>query len=340
MAVKILSIDGGGTRGLFPATVLTQLEKDLGRPVTDFFDVIIGSATGGIIATTLAAGLSAEQIQSIYLNEARSLLPKNIWRQFFLLNPISMFRAKYANKGVYQALAHHIGETKTLGDVFQQYGEKPIFLMPTLALSPFLQATEIPAFKPVVYNSASNIDHDTRLIDIAMRTSAAAINLPIYQKFAEGGNYANDPCVFGLSFALGQESDTAHQLRLQNQKLGLAKAPYDIKLLSLGCGSDGASYVPEEQLKNPDWGFLKWQRYLVQLVIETNMVANQYLTTEILPRENYLRINAYYKDETAPEILRKKKLKLDVTDAAQLHAIKAYAAETYAANRNAILNFI
>ncbi len=340
MAIKILSIDGGGTRGLFPATILTQLEKDLGRRVTDFFDVIIGSATGGIIATTLAAGLTAEQIQRIYLNEARSLLPKNFWRQFFLLNPISMFRAKYSNKGVYQALLNHIGETKTLNDVFQRYGEKPIFLMPTLELSPFLQATEIPAFKPVLFNSASNADKDVRLIDIAMRTSAAAINLPIYQKFAEGGNYANDPCVFGLSFALGQEPDTGHQLRLQNQKLGLAKSPAEIKLLSLGCGSDGASYVPEEQLKNPDWGFLKWQRYLVQLVIETNMVANQYLTKEILPRENYLRINAYYKDEAAPEILRNKKLRLDVTNPDQLHAIKDYATDVYEANRNTILNFI
>jgi len=340
MTIKILSIDGGGTRGLFPATLLTQLESDLGKRVTECFDVIIGSATGGIIASSLAAGLTAEQIQGIYLNEARSLLPKNFWRQFILLNPISMFRAKYSNKGVYASLVNHIGETKTLNDVFQKYGEKPVFLMPTLELNPFLQAAEIPAFKPIIYNSTSETDKDLRLIDIAMRTSAAAINLPIYQKFAEGGNYANDPCVFGLSFAMGQEPDTAHQLRLQNNKLGLAKAPTEIKLLSLGCGSDGKSYVPEEQLKNPDWGFLKWQRYLVQLVIDTNMVANQYLTKEILPKENYLRINAYYKDEAAPAILRNKKLRLDVTDSAQLHAIKDYATDVYAANRNAILNFI
>jgi patatin-like phospholipase/acyl hydrolase len=340
MAVKILSIDGGGTRGLFPATILTQLEKDLGKPVTECFDVIIGSATGGIIASTLAAGLTAEQIQNIYLNDSGKLLPKNFWRQRLLTNPINMFRAKYTNKGVYAALKHHIGETKTLNDVYQRYGEKPIFLMPALELSPFLQATEIPAFKPVLYNSATEENKDVRLIDVAMRTSAAAINLPIYQKFAEGGNYANDPCVFGLSFAMGQQPDTQHQLRLQNQKLGLAKSPAEIKLLSIGCGSDGASYVPEDKMKNPDWGFLKWQRYLVQLVIDTNMVANQYLTREILPKENYLRVNAYYKDEAAPEILRNKKLKIDVTDPEQLKAIRQYAIEVYAANKNTILNFI
>lgn len=340
MPVKILSIDGGGTRGLFPATILTQLENDLGKPVTECFDVIIGSATGGIIATTLAAGLSANQIQDIYLHEARTLLPKNFWRQSLLTNPINMFRAKYSNKGLLSSLKSHIGETKTLNDVFQQYGEKPIFLMPTLELSPFLTATEIPAFRPVIYNSTSAVHKDLRLIDIAMRTSAAAINLPIYQKFGEGGNYANDPCVFGLSFALSQEPDTQHQLRLQNQKMGLAKAPTEIKLLSLGCGSDGASYFPQDKLKNPDWGFLKWQKYLVNLVIDTNMVANQYLTKEILPKENYLRINAYYKDEASPEILRNKKLRIDVTDPDQLKAIRQYATDIYAANKNTILNFI
>jgi hypothetical protein len=213
--------------------------------------------------------------------------------------------------------------------------------MPTLDLTPFLEAKEIPGFKPILYNSTSKVNKGVTLIDIAMRTSSAAINLPVYQKYSEGGSYANDPCVFGLSFALQSDPDTDQTLRLQNQKLGLAKAPNDIKLLSIGCGSDGSSYVPEHKLKKKDWGFLKWSKYIVNLVIDTNMVANQYLTKEILPKENYLRINAYYRDESAQEILRKaKKLKIDVTDPNQLKAIKDYAASTFDANRNEILTFI
>ncbi len=81
MSIRILSIDGGGIRGLFPATILRQLEKDLGKKVTDVFDVIIGSATGGIIATAIAAGLPMEVIQNIYLEEAKDLLPKSYQRQ-------------------------------------------------------------------------------------------------------------------------------------------------------------------------------------------------------------------------------------------------------------------
>ena len=70
------------------------------------------------------------------------------------------------------------------------------------------------------------------------------------------------------------------------------------------------------------------------------MVGNQYLTSEILPKENYMRVNAYYKDESAPEVLRNKKLKIDVKDKEQLDAIKQYAEETYALNKSEIISFI
>lgn len=340
MTTKILSIDGGGTRGLFPATILRQLEIDLGKKVTEVFDVIIGAATGGIIVSAIAGGLSMEQIQELYLTQARDLLPKNRWRQFILFNPLNLLRAKYTNKGLYKALKEQLGDQMTMDDVFNKFGEKPVFLMPSLNLHPYLSATDIPGFEAVIFNSAYHRDKNEKLIDVAMRTSAAAINLPIYQQYAEGGNYANDPSVFGVSFALNDKHDIKGMSRLHNLKLGLGKTPYDVRILSLGCGSTGASYVKSKHLKNPDWGLYKWQRYLISLVIDTNMVANQYLSREILPEENFLRINAYYKDESAPAVLRSKKLKIDVVDPEQLKAIKSYANDIYQQNKSSILSFI
>ena len=340
MRTTILSIDGGGTRGLFPATILKQLEIDLGKKVTEVFDIIIGAATGGIIVSSIAGGLSMEEIQHLYLTRARDLLPKNSFRQFFLFNPLNLFRAKYSNDGLYQTLKYQIGDQKPMDDVFKEYGEQTIFLIPALNLNPYLNATDIPGFEPVVFNSVSNRDRNEKLIDIAMRTSAAAVNLPIYQQYGEGGNYANDPSIFGVSFAMNDKIDHTGNSRLRNEKLGLARSPYDIRLLSIGCGSTGASYVKEKHLRNPDWGLYKWQRYLISLVIDTNMVANQYLSREILPSENFLRINAYYKDESAPEVLRSKKLKIDVVDPEQLNAIKTYAEDIYQQNRTSILSFI
>ena len=340
MTIRILSIDGGGTRGLFPATMLHQLEIDLGKKITEVFDVIIGSATGGIIATSIAAGLPMDAIRDIYLNEARALLPKSFFRQSVFLNPLNLFRAKYTNKGLRKALMNHIGDQKTMADVYAQFGEKPIFLIPSLELNPYLTATDIPGFKPVIFNSALARDKNLKLIDVAMRTSAAAVNLPIYQEHGEGGNYSNDPSAFGLAFAMSANPGTPDRTLPSNAKTGMAKTPPEIKLLSLGCGSTGASYVKDTHLRNPDWGLYKWQRYLISLVIDSNMISNQYLSQQILPPENYLRINAYYKDESAPDILRKKKLKIDVTDKEQLMAIRDFAQQIYQLNKSSIISFI
>jgi patatin-like phospholipase/acyl hydrolase len=199
---------------------------------------------------------------------------KIFFRQRLFTNPLNLFRAKYTNKGLHKALEKYIGTQKTMGDVFQQFGEKPVFLIPSLDLNPYLTASEIPSFKIVIFNSAYHRDRNEKLLDVAMRTSAAAVNLPIYQQYGEGGNYANDPCVFGLSFAMNNHPDTKGDSALSNHKLGLGKNADEIRLLSLGCGSTGSSYVPEKHLKNPDWGLLKWQRYLISLVIDTNMVGN------------------------------------------------------------------
>ncbi len=69
----ILSIDGGGMRGVIPAAMLAELEQMTGKPAYELFDMVVGTSTGAIIAAALAVGLSAERI----LNEIyRDKLPE------------------------------------------------------------------------------------------------------------------------------------------------------------------------------------------------------------------------------------------------------------------------
>ena len=63
---RILTIDGGGIRGTFPAAFLANLEQDLGEPIGRYFDLISGTSTGGIIAIGLALGLRASDILKLY----------------------------------------------------------------------------------------------------------------------------------------------------------------------------------------------------------------------------------------------------------------------------------
>lgn len=66
MTKRILSIDGGGVRGIIPSMALASLERTTGRPARDDFDFIAGTSTGAVIAGALAAGIPAERLVSLY----------------------------------------------------------------------------------------------------------------------------------------------------------------------------------------------------------------------------------------------------------------------------------
>jgi len=67
--LAVLSLDGGGVRGLSPLALLAKLEQTYGTPSYEIFDVILGTSTGSIIGSLIAAGLSADEIQKIYREE-------------------------------------------------------------------------------------------------------------------------------------------------------------------------------------------------------------------------------------------------------------------------------
>ncbi len=63
---RILTIDGGGVRGIIPATLLARLEAVTGRPTRESFDFVAGTSTGAVLAAGLAAGIPADRLVSIY----------------------------------------------------------------------------------------------------------------------------------------------------------------------------------------------------------------------------------------------------------------------------------
>lgn len=74
---RILSIDGGGIRGVFPAAYLAEIEKRFlgGASIANHFDMIAGTSTGGIIALALAHGMTAQQALSIYVERGERIFP-------------------------------------------------------------------------------------------------------------------------------------------------------------------------------------------------------------------------------------------------------------------------
>ncbi len=329
--IRILSIDGGGTRGLFPATLLECLEKETGKKIPDLFDVIVGSATGGIIAAGLAAGMNAKDIADVYLHRSKYILPRTWFRGVW--NVLNIFAPKYRNTNLKKLLTEKFGATKTLGEVETNLREHnvqaPEFLFPTLELNPELPEGQMKEFKVVVYNNLDTKYAGETLVDVAMKTSAAIMNLPIYDGFVEGGNYANDPALVGLFYALGKP---------ENGGLGADLA--NVKILSLGCGSNEKSFIPSSKIGKGNWGLARWINHLTPMVIETKMVATQYYLNQVFSNTQYLRINVNYNAPDAPKALRGQKLAIDVRNDAQLRAISEYAHLTYLAEGTNIKNFI
>ena len=112
---KILTLDGGGIRGIMTVEILAGIEQllrnELGRGddfvLADYFDFIAGTSTGGIIATCLSLGMSVTDIRSFYLASGQEMFDK--------ASLLKRFRYKYEDDKLAAKLQAVIGKTTTLG---------------------------------------------------------------------------------------------------------------------------------------------------------------------------------------------------------------------------------
>src|SRR5436190_14355285 len=112
---RILSIDGGGIRGIIPATVLAEVERRTGRPIAALFDLIAGTSTGGIIALALTAPgpgsgprLSAEDVVGLYLEEGPRIFSRSVLRT--VLSVDGLLDERYSDAGLEAALRRYLGD--------------------------------------------------------------------------------------------------------------------------------------------------------------------------------------------------------------------------------------
>src|SRR5690554_283377 len=112
---KILSIDGGGIRGLIPAKVLADLEEELkkedpDKPLHEHFDLICGTSTGAILAIGIALGISAKDLAKFYADNAKMIFPRFIFR-FLPRKSRVFFNAIYSNKKLLTKLREVYSDT-------------------------------------------------------------------------------------------------------------------------------------------------------------------------------------------------------------------------------------
>lgn len=218
---RILSIDGGGIRGVFPAAFLAALEEDLDRPLHEHFDLIAGTSTGGIIAIGLGMGLSAKDILTLYEERGPEIFSQTVSGLCGLAARLAhsakwfAWGPKYNADGLKQALTDVLGDRK-LGDA------KTRLMIP--AWHPQMGAVYI--FK-TAHHERLRTDYKEKAVDAAMATAAA----PTYFRefitardvgLVDGGVWANNPTGIAVAEGIGTLGWPAN----------------DIRVLSVGCLED------------------------------------------------------------------------------------------------------
>ncbi|KAL8110305.1 hypothetical protein AgCh_026144 [Apium graveolens] len=207
--ITVLSIDGGGIRGLIPATILEFLESQFQEldgekaRLADYFDVIAGTSTGGLVTAMLTAPdsnrrplFAAKDIKPFYFQHGPKIFPQ---RQSTLGRVKSFWGPKYDGKYLHDVVRAKLRETRlhqTLTNV----------IIPTF---------DIKHLQPIIFSTYEAKNYpcfDARLSDICISTSAAPTYLPAYSfnnhdsqgnvrefNLIDGGVAANDPTLVAIT---------------------------------------------------------------------------------------------------------------------------------------------
>lgn len=263
---KILSIDGGGIRGLIPALVLAELEKKTGKGTAESYDLIAGTSTGGILALGLSTDdgngkprNAAKELAALYEEHGNKIFSRSLWQGISSV------------WGLGDELYSHQG----LEDVLQEYfSDDPLGAGLTNVL---VTSYDIRNRKPVFMKSWKE-EYRSVLMKHAARATSAA---PTYfepalvqigsetRALVDGGVFINSPCV--SAYAEGKKLFPDEQ---------------DFFVLSLGTG-ELIRPIPYSEAK--DWGKVRWLSPLVSCMFDGMADAATYQMKMFLG-EKYIRL--------------------------------------------------
>ena len=209
---RVLALDGGGVRGACTAAYLVRLEERLDAPLAQYFDLICGTSTGGILALGLATGHPAAELLDLYRTRAGVLFRR---RHPWLPKPVAMaVDSLYRSDGLHAELRGVLGADTVLGDA---------------ATRVCVPAMNVTTGRATVFKTRHMADLERDHLLPAWLVAAATSAAPVYfdpvevpgcGHYVDGGLWANTPATVGILEAL---------------RLGHALA--DVDLLSIGTGA-------------------------------------------------------------------------------------------------------
>lgn len=264
--MRILTIDGGGIRGIYAAYILNRIAEEFNLSFYKCFDLIVGTSTGAIIAAALAMNYPISDVVKLYEESGRQIFK----RQFG--GVLGLLKSRYNNRFLKDHLDQTFGD-KTMSDPLTRLmipatdiGNGQVFVFKSTYLEEFVR------------------DKDIKIADAVLASCSAPTYFnPTEVKeylLADGGLWANNPSMAAFIEATGK-----------------MKTPVEkIRLLSIGAGI-GNRYYPRKSVNN--WwrrstGFLGLSFYgpkLIDVLLNLQSKSTQNMMGLLLDKAQYLRLN-------------------------------------------------
>jgi uncharacterized protein len=255
---KIISIDGGGIRGIVSSYILMKIEEELGKPLHNYIDLVAGTSTGSIIAGAIAAGIPIKNVYALYLQEGPKIFNRDFKQK--VKTCFGFVGSKYSKEQLNNSLENRFNDIKL--------GELKINFLAT--------AYNMTEGRPRFFSSKFNQDY--LLKEVVMASSSA----PTYfkptiidgEEYVDGGLFSSNP-------AMASYAEIKH---LYNSKAE------DIFIFSVGNGQRVEGYLEVNK-----WNKFNWVNPLIDIMMSSDAGIAHYQLVKIYKsinkRDNYIRVN-------------------------------------------------
>lgn len=308
----VLSIDGGGIRGIIPGQFIVKMEEAFNIKVAEEFDLFAGTSTGGILTCAYllpngeaSAGpkYTSEQVVNLYLENGDKIFDIPFFHKIRSVGGV--LDEKYPSDGIEGILNTYFGDA-WLKDL----------LKPTVITSYDIVRRKGHFFKQ--QKSVENAAHNFKVKDAARATSAAPTYFECAKIFNElgGGNEDNefaliDGGVFVNNPALAAYAEGRNILKNDDDSACTAK---DMKILSLGTGFTRKEYKYD---KAKNWGMAEWVQPIIDIMMSGGAEVADYQLKAIYDSvdepKQYMRANIDLKkfDSVDPDMDNASKENMD-----------------------------
>ena len=259
---KILAFDGGGVKGALSARILKRICEKFPN-LLDEVDLFAGTSTGSLISLSLAYGRDADFVDNLY-NYSNS-------KKIFSPRKNNIFRPKYSNDNLIKLLHDYFPKDLLIKDL------KKYVFVPSFNVAGFSKNR----WEVIFFNNlCNNKTYNSRVIDVAISSSAAPTFFPSHNNFIDGGVVANSPTAAAVFSTMNCFSSLS--------------SGSNFRLLSIGAGNSPDKIIGDTS----KWGLAQWAFHpfakmkspFLSLVMDGSSYLEDIYCREFL-KDNYFRIN-------------------------------------------------